>query len=300
MYYAFYVGSHLHLRKDGEEDLIRFLGHPRQIGILEQYYRKQKLEICSVNYFDMKKMENPEAVLDRMQEVPAQPEIGGWRELDEPEAYALMLGTCPPPAGGLPLVHGTSKEAVENMAKHPLVRAGGLFPFGGAMTLSMLSLMIYIYDIRRFADPEHPTRSSQMKSYFRLTSPNALFKFFNEGKASYETVRSALAFCGWFQCPFNDYDDEAIRHRPEAFLFREASELLDHNRKHYNEEEAKGLAMWKTTVRFMNFTKMLWNTGVSKKPFDPKKFFKREDEVEAFSNFINKFDYGFDNHLPSL
>ena len=289
MYYAHYIQDHLFLKKVGESKTIRFLNHPYQVKLLERHYRRDPLEVCSLNHFDIKNMHNPEYILGRMEEIPSDAGAGGWRKLEEPEACALVLGTCPPPTGKISDSFGLQTKTLECLCMHPLVRTGGAFVHGGVIPLSFLSLMIYIYDIRRFND------TSGMKSFFRLDNPNMLIRFFKQKQATTSTVRPSLMFAGWYCSPFRNLPEEMLCKVPQAFLFRDYFDLRRRYEAKYDGQEAQWMAKWRITVRFMNFIRMLWNTGVSGRAFDPGRFFRREDEVESFRAYINKLDLGLDN-----
>ena len=296
MYYAFQNEGHQHLLKvagAGDPDTIRFLCHPTQFVFIQRHLHKAPLEMCSLNQLDDAALASPDSALEAMPGITAAPEHGGWREPSEAEITALYLGTF----GHLPLptLMGLLEPLRPHVQAHPAIRAGACFPFGGQAPLALVSLLSYMYDIRRFVDPKCPGRPGRMKSYFRLNSPHVLLKFFEERAATHATFRPAMAFLAWYSSPYQTLTPKHWTTIPNAFLFRDAYERREEHTQLCPTKEANHLSLWRSTVRFMLFLRMLWTTGLKEKPFVPERFFHREEEIEGFCNFINKPDFRLDN-----
>ena len=287
MYLAFQLDKHLYLRKTGNGDTIRFLNHPLQLALVEKYYRHVPLEICSLNHFDTTKLHKPEYMLDQMDEkVPIGADKGGWRALTDPEAYALIIGTCPPPVGNLASLSGLQSAVLESLNLHPFLKAGGDFCHSGVVPLSLLNLMIYIYDINRFGSFD------EMLKFFRLDKPDSLMRFFEQKQATPDTVRPSLVFLAWFASPFRTLQTEILQEIPCAFLFIDYMEFWKVYKFKNDEQTSEYLSLWEVTRRFLFFVFSLWKAGVSGEKEYLEKLFARPSEVKAFREYINKIDGG--------
>jgi hypothetical protein len=289
MLYAYQDGAHTHLRQDGEAQKLRLVLVPSQFELLSDSYTKGKqIEVCSSGSFAH--CNSVEQVMDRMSQVRLPPHNGGWRPLSNEETYALYLAKVDAVAqlaGGhlLPTTH-------QALAQHPLIKSGISFAYNGEITLSLIQLMQEIYDILRFCSPEHLDGRSRLKSYFRLHRPETIMKLLiGATPTSVGQVRAVLATHGWRQQPFQTAPRDEIEANPKAFLFRYFFASRDRLRKDNPEERAHGLALWRTTVKYILFVRQLWLNGLGVEPFDPSKFFDRDDEVESFNDYIKPVDF---------
>lgn len=293
MHYVFALKGNTYIRKVSDTDTFRILSHPYQYHLIKECQGLGKVEICSLNQFDLDRSDDPDYMLETMDgsaQMKVPPNVGGFRPLTTPEESALYLGIAPFDS------YGTSPLFIKNLTLHPTVGSGIAFAFGGDISDALVKMLAFIYDIRRFVDPEHPTRNSRLKSFFKLATPKPLVQFLGSQIVDELTARPSMAMLGWYLHPYHQMSREEHDANPAAFLFRDAQVYLDEYSKLYSIDEARPLALWKTTNRFLMFTKMMWVAGVSDNPFVPERFFKRQDESDAFVEYTKGFPkLEFDN-----
>lgn len=132
----------------------------------------------------------------------------------------------------------------------------------------LVRLVAFIGDARWFRQIARHNRSN-LSSYFGLRTSQV--NAYIEGKKSPIATRLALLTSAW-------YDNDADLGYPNNFLMR----------------EVKGLNLKAAVIhggkRLLDFLRVLWddNSNHTELVFDPKRFFKREDEVEAWNYHIGR------------
>ena len=309
MDYLFSYGGHLHVhRLAGNPKVVRFLSHPSQVTYIEKYCNTpaSRVEVCSVNQFpqldlrDTQEKLDPESVLDCMGKIKAAPSAGGFRRLTEPEFTALSYASQ---GDGMQLAQAP-ESFLRLIDSHPLIKGGVGFAYNhAALPVALLNIMMIVYDIRRFNDPEHPGRYSRLKMFFRLGSPQALFKLHAKQSAGSELTetenRIQLVIQAWMGQEYAFMQPADLEKVPNAFLFRH----MYAKKKKYMETgmdatKAQLMGCWRANLKFLSFIRALWLSKVEDTKFEPQKFFNREDEVESFLQYIKKVDMLLDNSPP--
>lgn len=283
MLYCYREGKHTYFRaQEGYDGPVRLVLEPSQWESIRHSFGKRPIEVCSVNL--VQGCSNPDEVLEKMSTVNALPIGGGWRALLEQEVYALYVSRM----NALEeLQHFEMRPEVSvSLSRHPLMASGVTFAFGGVLTLQLITLMQDIYDIIRFNDPEHPTRRRKLKAYFRLDNPTTIMQLMTgETPSNISQIRTCIAVQGWKMQPLRELPREQLDAHPEAFLFRDFWTVYDNALKQHNEEQAHCIALWRTTERFLVYVRQLWLSGLRADPFQPERFFKRPDEVDAYLKY---------------
>ena len=306
MDYLFDYDGHLHVHRlaDGNKTA-RLLAHPSQAARIEGLIAdKKKVEICSINQFPALELTDsvkPEEVLDQMGQVKAEPNAGGFRPISDFELTALKYA-----------YHGEGMElskAPEGFLRlidnHPLVRGGVGFAYvHAALPVALLNLMMVIYDIRRFNDPENPGRYSRLRKFFRLSSPQAMLQLHKQlssaGELDETGKRIQLVIQAWMGQEYAFSQPNDLDNIPSAFLFRHMYE----RRKSYmssgvEQTRAHIMGCWRANLKFLGFIRSLWLCKVEGSKFEPQKFFNKECEVESFLQYIKKTDKLLDNYPPT-
>lgn len=288
MLYCYQEGKHTYLRaEEGYDGPVRLLLEPSQWNPIRQSFSKRPIEVCSVSL--VQGCSKPEEVLEKMAAIRALPIGGGWRTLREEEVYSLYVARM----NALEeMQHPDLRpEVAVSLGRHPLMASGVTFAFGGTLTLQLITLMQDIYDIIRFNDPDHPLRRRRLKSYFRIDNPQTIMHLMTgEIPANLSEIRACIAVQAWKMQPLRGIEREHLADRPEAFVFRDFWAYYDEALKHHNEDQAHGLALWRTTERFLVYIRQLWLSGLKADIFVPERYFRRQDEVDAFIQYTRPAD----------
>ena len=130
-----------------------------------------------------------------------------------------------------------------------------------------------------------------MRSWFRLSSARCVAKVRDmpldfsppeRYRKLYHLVRA------WVE-PLDGEAYKFPRHEePWQFLARDFLDFHQHYRKNgVSNEESYTCALWRTTRRYLDFIRWTWLAGKNPSAFNPKRYFKRSHEVEAFEKFTN-------------
>ena len=280
----------LYTRQAPGPETIRYLARPDQMHLIRPRVASGKHEpifICSENVIKHHKPNGPQDIPEILVEKGHEPlsTCGGMRRVSDAELSALEL----------PLVNFTCPPDETFFRLHPVVVGGALFAFASRFTAPFYQLLQEVYDVRRFCNPFREGRWGAFKSFFRLVDSRAVSRVCTS-TVSRSDLRAVLAVMSWRSHPFMDYSREQLEAVPEAFLFRDYREYVNLYQQKYCDDEADVLATWKTSVRFLNFVRRSWLAGLEGDCLHPEQFFKREDEVERFYEYINVLD----NHLDNL
>ena len=298
MHLVYQYGDHIYAHSDDVgDDATHILLHPSQSALLDRFMDKGRdVKVCSISACSGLKLNNPPDVLESMGRVT------GWRDVNDMEAVAVRFATLRPD-------QFRTINGVKTFSGHPAIVGGAPFIFCNRMvTPYFLFLLQEIYDIRRFASPNNPTRYGRLKSYFRLIDTRVLSKILsrtNENKIDLPGVtiysatvkldelsrsenRTMLALHSWYDQPFQVFSREDLDRAPESFLFRDALGHFEDNVGAVGEQEATLLSLWFSTLRFLTFLRHTWVAGLSERAFEPEKFFMRRDEVDGFRIFVEE------------
>ncbi len=291
MNYSYFSTGHTFIRRTLEPGGIRLIAHPSQVILAERF--AEPFQLCSVSLLRVGPQSEPEQVLDEMEKVgDTLGRYGGWRMPGPSEMAALCFSRQAAGARILTL----PQETLQLLDQHPLILAGVSFAFGGVVPGPLLTLMVQLYDMRRFTDPENPERASRLKSFFRLTNPNAVRRVLKLQHISQDDPDYLTYLClsTWNAGPLAFLSEAQVRRNPHAFLFRD---YFEHRKKYRSEgrREAEVRAAWRTSQRFVVWLRTLWLSIIDQERFDPAQFFRREDEIEEFRAFIRKLDNDLDN-----
>lgn len=286
MIYQYALDGHTHmLAVGGRDGPIRIILHESQmslIGFLSQIENRE-VEVCSLNYITTA-LQNPKKILSEMTAVPSNA-YGGWRLLKETEYSSMFMSMCNPNSIPPPIV-----------SRHPFVRAGGCYATDEKLTFPLIALLREIADIHRFTNPHVPLSPNLLKNYFRMTNPHATHRIVQRAKLRSDGfLRALVLFTAWFSSPKPVLGKEAALASPTLFLFRDYYQELEEQLSHHPVEQARGLAFWRVSARYLTFIRNIWFSGLGIIQFEPERFFTRQDEVEGFRIHIKELHSQVDN-----
>ncbi len=290
MTYYVFIDHDLHtwIRREGDGDRLRLLLHPSQYSLIRRNGGSSGvIDFCSVSLISCENEQmRVDTLLERMSSCKLPAEAGGWRTASAGECASVGLSAS--------YFHNYDQAPSELLAfvrTHPFVAAGGLFAFHAAHR-ALLSLLSEIYDILRFADPEHPTSQNRLRMFYRLNTPVVMLQALAKTpfQMSVQHLRLIRLFAAW--CYLTDIDnrEEEISVDPSSFLFRDYFQYKREYNTQFNEEKASTLAAWKTSRRFATYLSMIWRHGLGLGEFRPDKFFLRPDEVSSFMQYLKTID----------
>lgn len=281
--FSYAVGKKVNSYQDGAAPFVPHLVlHPRQVAHITQRIKDNGggVQVCSINHFHPEMLDSGLEMVDAMSKINATPANGGWRLLDNGEWAALQLATPGPTLIGADIVKN-----------HPALRSGLGFATGNVLTAPLMKFLADVYDLRRFAVTNKPTRAAKMQSYYNLISHQTIFEMQNGScKRKHRLARVSVPLTAWRYCAYYSAPLRAIMEQPNAFLHRHAHLLVDQLRERHG-QEASAIALMITTRRFIDFAFLLWRDGLGDIKFEPERFFTRADEVEEFWKYTKNFDF---------
>lgn len=298
---AFLENNHMYIRVlPGEENTTRILACPTQLPLMDKL-KGSYVEVCSMNQLDGRKKLTPDYVLDRLQEVTESSEYGGFRSLETAEYVSLLFATCVNWAEPEMSEMITDPEVLTLLLFHPLFCSGVTFASYGFIQAGLCGLAVEIYDIRRFIDPSNIRKSGRLRSYFHLAGPKNIIKILESKVLNNNLDRSVWALMAWFNPRLLSCPRELVYGTPNFFLYRDYYDYFDKLSKTSDSKTAHGIALWKCTLRHLNFVYQLWLGAVLESyTFDPERFFYTTSEIASFNTYIKRFDKSFDNSISIL
>jgi hypothetical protein len=265
------------------------------VPLIHQLKKTNSIELCNAVTCDGDKLP-PEGVAELLLKADSIPlEMGGPRPMLDSELAALDLAFIGEhELTEFALVSANKHLGFNPITGHPAVLSGLGFAFDRILGVPLIHLLRIVYDIRRFGMAERPERMSRFRSYFRLASPRPFFALFRRQGTDIDSEtlgRTNLLLLSWAQHPLFFMSDRELA-KPGGFLYREFRASVTEFLESKNEDEAKVLATWRTSVRLATFVYRLWLHGVGGTRFEPNKFFKQQEEAEEFVNYAKKIDSG--------
>jgi len=265
----------------GDDKLVRCVRHPSQLDLVKSLLAQHvPTQLCSswrvMGCGGDKPQNTPEAMYTVGNHVPGY--AGGWRDADDFDIAILELARV-----NARDVYAYGDNVIDLIKRHPAIEAGIAFAFNGAITNNVSLLLRHIGDVTRFVDPDRPLRGAPMRSYYRVVTPKYIKSFCAKEK-TVSADRAGLAFMAWNSNPA--VNKEWKIEEPHAFLARY---MLD--RKHraegfIDEYDAKIEAIWRTTVKFLDFMRLIWLDKLGGPKFDPYRFFARKEDAEKFIQYV--------------
>lgn len=298
--YCFYdPKGHTHvLRTEGGPDVSRGFAHMSQYPMLRQLAdSRTKLEVCSVNWIKKSQPKEGSDLLELLSKLEAPASTGGWRSAEQ-DLVCLEVASFNPLTSILGIDKGLNSKV---FSQHPAIREGFLFPFPDGIPLCAMSVLRLVYDLRRFADPDHARKRFFLRDHFKLLTPQRFFRIFQseDGSVDSTDVPLKIMLDAWYEQPLNTTDPESKKAKSgRAFLFRKYRDVVNEMTKNHSEEKALAYGLWKTTAMFCDFLQMTWQAGLGDKEFDPARFFDDEKTTEEFYTFIKRIDKGLDISKP--
>jgi hypothetical protein len=282
--------------KDDVRDLHRFLAHPSQAPVVAELAAASvdagrppftNLQVCSMNRFrDELNLSSSDEVLSRMQIVPEDAETGGWRGVSLRDLSGLHVGRMEP-------VQTDMSYLFDPMViSHPAIQAGLGWMFSGRLDPPLMSLLSFIYDIRRFIDPEQPKGAAEsLRAAFLLGRTGPLVSFLEKPGPGIDVsiAKPLLAFNAWFYSASNAQagGESELSDEPSLWVQRECYEIARKlEEAGTGREEAKRLALWQVTCRFLEYVRLCWVAGNAGSHPDLSSFLHHESERQSFLNYI--------------
>lgn len=295
---AFTREAEFYLHRDGQAPNARVISIlPENVPLIAHMEPEDDLYICSANVLprDRLSVDDPMATLTACREAfKHEWKFGGPRLLTEPERAACLVSaatTNAPRAGDLDQYLKTTLQPA--MLAHPAWCAGLGFATGDSMSWSLTSTLADICDILRFAKPKSQMKA-QLRNYYRLVNA----KFFNTNERiqfdelihseSKGQVRLMHLVLSWTRSRLSGIPvSVAMEHLPHAFLQREMFAM----REKYLAQDAtsvlaSNLALYRCTLRYLDFIRLTWLHGIGISTFDPFKFFRTDWEAISFVEYL--------------
>lgn len=296
--YVYAQNGHTHvLRMDGP-DVVRGVAHPTQLDLLESIADERPLEVCSINWLRKLKPKSLDELLEALTHVDGFPSYGGWRAAEQ-DLVCLKVARFDPLGMTQISNRGGSELSGTVLAQHPAVREGFLFPFPDGIPFSAMALLRLIYDLRRFSDPDHPSKKYFLRDYFKLLTPQRFFRFYRDERTRVEDVPVKIMLDAWYEQPLQEAECNSERFAScRAFLFQKYDKIVNERLASQPLDEALPYALWKVTSIFCDFVQLAWQKGLGDGEFDPAQFFEDEKLTEEFFRFIKRVDKGLDISNP--
>lgn len=289
-----------YLLKDSQAPDARVISiSPETVSLIAQTTLADNLYVCSSNVLPMSKLsvDNPEATLSACREAFDYPrEVGGPRLLTEEEqaaakVTALMRMVSPECERFRKFFELQILPAVQ---KHPAWQAGLGFATGGDITFSTACVLSGLYDILRFA--KKPGRiKDRLRSYYRLITAKQFNMDAQVVFADFLTSESPgkrrllYLVSAWANSPLSQLPAELLDDVPHAFLQRNMLIWIDHFMSQGVEAcRATNLAVYRATLRFLEFLRFMWLHGLGVLRFDPFRFFGEDWEAKAFVEYVDQ------------
>lgn len=289
--FVYFYAGHTYVRQEsgGDDNCFHCLAHPTQALGIGQLLARSPVMLCSRNVLPADfKLEQYDLVLEQMARCTEAPKAGGWREATRDELHALHWGRINV------IQLSLSDKLGEALHAHPAVRGGAFFAFEQvAFPVQAGFLLANVYDIRRFTHPTRPNRCNKLFDFFRLTTPKLLQQYLRSDTtlATESVGRLRIATDSWVAAPIHMLAKKQIETQPcfwlQRFFREEEAKLLAEGQ---DEVRAHDLALWATTRRWLEFFRLCWLHTLGDVVFEPHRFFKYEQEVEAYRRTINKLD----------
>ena len=287
--YLYIKDEHMHvLRDEDSKSTSRFICDPFQFSSLacRNAFVDKGAEVCSYNFIgDYSKLE-PNAVLEKMRQIPVN-NFGGWREMTDADLAVITLSNTP------------LKDIYPDLVvMHPAYRAGILYHSTYVSVIPTMGILKSIYDIRQFIDETGKPQIAKFKHYFRLASPKETFDTLDamrigiNGAVKLTKLRSRMLclITAWGVAGTAFKDEEELLKKPCAFLHREYFSYKNAFEKTYDEDTAHGLSVWKVSQRFATFIWKTYLSAIGLGKFEPERFFKRQDEVDGYFKYVKSLD----------
>jgi hypothetical protein len=280
MNYIYVHNEDRHILRYGDDKLVRCVRHPTQRDLVQSLLEQHvPVQLCS-SWRVPGHSSNPSEALDKMyglsNHIPGY--AGGWRDADDFDIATLELADRAPED-----VYAYGNDVVKLIRRHPAIEAGVAFAFNGVITSNVSLLLRHIGDITRFVDPDHPLRGAPLRSYYRVVTPKYLKSFCAKAKTD-SANRAGIAFMAWNVNPF--IDKEWKIEEPHAFLARYMLERKRRAEVFHEEYDAKIEAIWRTTVKFLDFLRLIWLEQLGGPKFDPYRFFDRKEDAGKFAQYV--------------
>jgi hypothetical protein len=289
MHYLYTRDNQSYFHSEGDGCGVRMLALPNQLpAIRKMALSGSAVELCSV--VDERLLEEPAAVPRKMSELPPA-SVSGWRALTSEEYAALALP--------YEIHYGVSRGSLNMetlfswMEYHPYVLGGGVFPFEESLSLSTVSLLADIADVRRFGT------LSKLRKHLQITTARWMREDNGDPSPSVlEVVACRRTQMAWVCPAYSLASPETVRRLPRAFLYRD---LLDWSDRYSKEkmpvDYAAMSSTWRVTQRYVAFLYRVWLGRVLGQPLKARDFFRREDEVSEFESYVKELDSSVDSLL---
>jgi hypothetical protein len=291
----------LYLQRDSDAPDARVISIlPETVPLIAQTDPEDGLYVCSANVLPGSKLsiEDPVATLGACRkafEYP--PEAGGPRLLTKEEqasARVAAIVRLAPGSTGEGFREFFRLKVLPAMRQHPAWRAGLGFATGGAFTWNAACVMAELYDILRFAKDKGRMKA-RLRSYFRLinaklfdTNTPLVFTDFLKNQ-SLGKIRLLHLIRAWSDSPLAELPLEALEKLPYAFLQREMVPLTArYSAQGVEPRRAANLAVYRTTLKYLEFFRLMWLHGLGVLDFDPFRFFHGEWEAFEFEKYVDR------------
>lgn len=181
-------------------------------------------------------------------------------------------------------------DMAEIVETHPAFFGGLCFMCADVVCAPLINTLNAIYDIRRFVSRGAGRTRNKLRSYFRLTNPEALLKakrkMDQREPLTPPEIRLLSLVYSW-QTPSESFSRNILPALPHMFLMREWDEYSSmFEEQGVDEDTAIDLGVFRTTLRALEFLHLTWMSGLGDLEFDPYRFFKRREEAEAFLDYL--------------
>ncbi len=256
-----YLGKddHTYITRVEGPSLTRAVFSPRQSKLYLN--TNGPLEICSHSFFT-KIADDPYQVIQHMQALKLPPAYGGWRPFKaEKSVLAVTASSISEQLKG--------SKNMPALKKHPAILGGlgYILPKNG-IPFRTFAVLQDVFDVRAYVRPAAPDDSSLLCNALQLDSPLAI--------PSVDNI-SIKCFLGWFALP-------------PCFLYDYQAAAIAQCLKTMKNDDAKTVAVWRTTRLFVDFIYKTMRAGLGDAPFDYVKFFEHEKDRQSFAKYIKQID----------
>lgn len=214
-------------------------------------------------------------------------ELGGLRKLDNADRSCCNLLLNSSSAFESNPSPEVLQSAIESVKVHPAWRSGLGFMTGDVISNNLVYVLADVFDIRRFM---RGSAKRALRMYFRLATAAAAERVLMTNLSVEDSkkppyVRLSALISSWLDT-VRIFPRAIINQMPHAFLIR----LMDKCTQEFMasnvpKSRATMLGIYRSTIKALDFIRLMWLHGLGIKQFDPFKFFSEEVEAFAFVDY---------------